>query len=278
MHRSAPVVASLVVVLPLAFAGAACGGGRPASLPSRAAPPTPAPGAAPGRLAISAAIRAAVDAADRDAEDRALDAGRRPAELLAFAGVKPGMKVADLAAGGGYTTELLVRVVGPTGVVYGQNAPELLARLFDQPWTARLSKPVNRGVIKVTRDLDDPLPPDAKDLDVVVCNLFYHDLFWLGADRARMNAAIGSALRPGGLYVVTDHSGRPGTGATEVKTLHRIEERVVREEIERAGFKLVSEGAFLRSAGDARDWSTAPSAAGDRRGTSDRFVLAFVRP
>jgi predicted methyltransferase len=92
-----------------------------------------------------------------------------------------------------------------------------------------------------------------------------------------MNAAIHAALKPGGIYAVVDHSAAEGAGLNAVKTLHRIEESVLREEIEAAGFELAGEADFLRNAGDTRDWSASPSAAGDKRGTSDRFVLKFVR-
>jgi predicted methyltransferase len=93
-----------------------------------------------------------------------------------------------------------------------------------------------------------------------------------------MNREIFDHLRPGGLYIVVDHSGRPGSGASEVQTLHRIGEHVVREEVERAGFRLVRTADFLRNPADARDWNDSPRAAGERRGTSDRLVLAFVKP
>jgi len=93
-----------------------------------------------------------------------------------------------------------------------------------------------------------------------------------------VNRAVFAALKPGGLFAVVDHSGRDGTGSTEAKTLHRIEEKAVRTEIEKAGFRLRAEGAFLRNAGDTRDWSASPGAAGEKRGTSDRFVLAFEKP
>lgn len=133
----------------------------------------------------------------------------------------------------------------------------------------------------VVREFDDPLPPEAKDLDVVVDVLFYHDLFWMNdgkVDRAKMNAAIFRALKPGGSYVIVDHSGRAGTGSTEVMTLHRVEEKVVRDEILAAGFELAAEGDFLRNASDARDWNASPMKAAEKRGTSDRFVLRFVKP
>ncbi len=237
---------------------------------SRARPPATPPAAS--------AHPAIVAAPDRTPDDRALDAGRQPAALLAFFGVGPGMRVAELAAGGGYTTELLARAVGPTGTVYGQNSRFILQRFAQQPWSERLARPAMRNVVRVDREFEDPLPPDARDLDAVVVVLFYHDLFWFGTDRERMNRAIFQALRPGGLYIIVDHSGRAGTGASEVQTLHRIEERVVRDEIERAGFRLVRTADFLRNPADARDWNASPRAAGERRGQSDRFVLAFVRP
>jgi predicted methyltransferase len=243
----------------------ACGllGSRPATVTTVAIPP---------------AVRDAVDAADRPVADRTLDPGRKPAETLAFFGVGPGMRVAELGAGGGYTAELLARVVGPTGTVYGQNTPFILQRFAEAPWSARLARPVMRNVVRVDRDFDDPLPPDVRDLDVVLLILFYHDTVWMRTDRARMNAAIFRALKPGGVYGIVDHSARPGSGTADVQSLHRIEERVVRDEVTAAGFRLAAAASFLRNPADPRDWNDAPRVAGERRGTSDRFVLKFVKP
>ncbi|MDB5215767.1 MAG: hypothetical protein JWO86_3694 [Myxococcaceae bacterium] len=252
----------------------------PTASPSAARPASTAPTAptAASTIDVPPAIRAVVDAPDRDAGDKKLDAGRKPAELLAFAGIKPGMKVADLAAGGGYTTELLARAVGPTGVVYGQNSPMILEKFADKAWAARLAKPADKSVVKVTRDFDDPLPPEAKDLDAVLMVLFYHDTFWMKVDQAKMNAAVFRALKPGGVFVILDHSGRPGTGTSEVQTLHRIDEAQVRKEVTLAGFKLASESDAWRNPDDKRDWNSSPMAAGEKRGTSDRFALKFVKP
>jgi predicted methyltransferase len=186
--------------------------------------------------------------------------------------------VAEISAGGGYTTELLARAVGPTGVVYGTNVPFILERFAEKPWSERLSKPVMKNVVRVDSSGDAPLPPEAKNLDVVINVLFYHDFFWLGADRAKMNASIFEALAPGGAYVIVDHSGRTGTGSSEVQTLHRIEEEVVTKEILAAGFELAASADFLRNPGDTRDWNASPMAAAERRGTSDRFVLRFIKP
>ena len=278
----------LALVVALGLGGlVACGGESPppADPSARVAPShdvlVPLPSSSEQHVKVvdvPPAIRAVVDAPDRDPEDKKLDAGRKPAEMLAFAGIKPGMKVAELGAGGGYTAELLARAVGPTGVVYGHNTPFLIERFAEKPWAARLAKPVNKNVVKVTREFDDPFPPDAKDLDAVVLNLFYHDTFWMKVDQAKMNAAVFLALKPGGVFIVADHSGRPGTGTTEVQTIHRIEESVVRREVSSAGFKLAADTELLRNPDDKRDWNTAPSAAAKKRGSSDRFVLKFVKP
>jgi predicted methyltransferase len=222
--------------------------------------------------------RQIVDASDRSADDRALDAGRHPAELLAFLGVHPGMRVAELGAGGGYTAELLARAVGDTGRVYAQNPKVFLERFAEGPWSERLKKPVMSNVVRVDREFDDPLPADAKNLDLVVMVLIYHDTVWMQVDRPKMLRAIFAALKPGGVFGVVDHSARKGTGLADVQTFHRIDEETLRDEVEHAGFRLVAEGNFLRNPQDTRDWNDSPRQAGDRRGTSDRFVLEFVRP
>jgi predicted methyltransferase len=223
-------------------------------------------------------VRAAVAAADRTAADRALDAGRKPAELLAFFGVRPGMKVAELGAGTGYTSELLARIVGGQGKVYAQNPPFVLDRFAEGPWSERLKKPVMANVVRLDREFDDPFPADLHGLDVVLIHLFYHDTYWQGVDREKMNRAVLDVLAPGGVYGIVDHSARAGSGSSEVKTLHRIEEPVLRAEVEKAGFVLAAQADFLRHPEDARDWNASPGAAGERRGTSDRFVLKFVKP
>jgi predicted methyltransferase len=219
-----------------------------------------------------------VAAPDRSPEDRALDPGRMPVKLLSFLGVGPGAKVAELGAGGGYTTELLARAVGANGVVYGQNSKFILERFAEQPWSQRLAKPVMKQVVRVDREFDDPLPPEAKELALVVMVLFYHDTVWMKVDRERMNRAIFAALAPGGVYAILDHSARPGSGTADAETLHRIDEQVVRAEVESAGFRLARSGDSWRNPGDTRDWNASPRKAGERRGTSDRFALAFVKP
>jgi predicted methyltransferase len=224
-----------------------------------------------------AEIDAVVNAPDRDASDREADARRKPAEFLAFLGVGRGMRVADLGAGFGYTTELLARAVGPEGRVYGQNPKFVLERFAEKGWSARLAKPVNANVVRLDREFADPLPEDVGDLDLVVNVLFYHDFEWMNVDRAAHNADVFRALKPGGRYVIVDAHAKAGAGASGGKTLHRVEESLVVRELGAAGFALVARGDFLRNPRDARDWNALPWQ-NERGEFSDKFALAFGRP
>jgi predicted methyltransferase len=265
--------------LVLATLAACTGAVVPPPAPTRVEPAAIA-SAPPSEVTVEASAehRALVAAPDRTEADRALDAGRRPAELLTFAGIRPGMRVGELGAAGGYTTEMLARAVGSAGTVYGQNNAQFLQWL-GREWRARLGRPVNARVVRLDRELEDPFGPElVGELDAVFLVLLYHDLVWLGTDRARMNRAVFAALKEGGVYVIVDHSGRPGTGTREARTLHRIDEALVRREVEGAGFALDRAASFLRNPADARDWNASPDAAGTRRGTSDRFALRFIKP
>jgi predicted methyltransferase len=267
--------------LVLALAVAACGGGSGDAAPPPASPTSSAGSSAPPKPAkpsIGEAARAAVAAPDRSEADRALDAGRHPAEMLAFFGIDPGMRVGEISAGLGYTTELIARLVGPQGKVYAQNSKVILERFAEKPWSERLAKPINANVVRSDRELEDPFPPEAKELDAVLDVLFYHDSVWMKADRAKMNQSIFAALKHGGVYGIVDHSAKDGAGTSEAQTLHRIEEKVVREEVEKAGFKLAASADFLKNPSDPRDWNASPRQAAEKRGTSDRFVLKFVKP
>ena len=188
------------------------------------------------------------------------------------------MRVGELFAGGGYTTELLARAVEPGGVVFAENPKWVLERPVATPWAERLARPVNQHVVRADRELDDPFPPEAMStLDLVVTNANYHDTVWLEVDRDAMNRRVFAALKPGGHYVVIDTSATPGSGLADVKTLHRIDEAVVRAEVARAGFTLERTDEALRNPRDPRDWNASPSVAGERRGTGDRFMLVFVK-
>ncbi len=239
-------------------------------------------GATPPALAKAPpASSSVVDAADRSAEDRALDASRKPAALLAVLKLQPGAKVAEIGAGGGYTSELLARAVGPTGRVWGQNAPFVLERFAEAPWSERLKKPVMSPVRRLDRPFDDPFPDDFAGqgkLDAVANVLFYHDTIWQEVDRAAMNKDILDALKPGGVYLIVDHAARPEDGMKVTKTLHRIAEDALIADITAAGFVLESHAGFLRNPADTCDWNASRAAEVAKRGTSDRFVLVFRKP
>jgi predicted methyltransferase len=223
-------------------------------------------------------IKAAIAAPDRSDADRALDAGRKPGEVLAFFKLAPGEKIGELFAGGGYTTELMARTVGESGTIFAQNTKEIMDKFARKPWTERAAKPVMKKVVTVERPIDDPFPAEAKDLDAVITILNYHDTVNMKADRAKMNKAVFDALKPGGVYGIVDSSAQDGTGVRDTESLHRIDEAVVKQEVLAAGFKLDGESDVLRNPADKRDWSSSPRAAGERRGTSDRFVLRFLKP
>ncbi|WP_296443330.1 class I SAM-dependent methyltransferase [Rhodoferax sp. UBA5149] len=244
---------------------------------------------------------------DRRATDRNSDLRRKPDQMLAFMGIRPGMVALDLSAGGGYTTELLARAVGPSGRAYGQSAPARapdgpprtpvapegnaapaasstqtpamgpppVRRTSAQALAERAKNPVVANIISVVQKFEDPVPPERASggLDLVTLMFNYHDLGHLGVDRSRMNAAVFAGLKSGGLYVIADHSGRPGTGISESGTLHRIEETFLRQEVEAAGFKLVDRANFLRNPADPRDKNTPEPAQ-----PKDEFVLKFVKP
>jgi len=216
---------------------------------------------------------AIVAAPDRSDADRQADQRRQPAKMLAFAGVKAGMKVLDMEASAGYSTELLARTVGPTGVVYAQDSAAVIERFVKDKYDIRAQKPVMKNVIHVVRNFDDPIPPDVSGLDLITFFFAYHDISYMEVDRAEMNRKMFAALKPGGFLIIADHSARAGEGITVAKTLHRIEESTLRKEIEAAGFKLVSEGDFLHHPEDPRDVPVFRPVV-----PVDEFVLKYQKP
>jgi predicted methyltransferase len=215
---------------------------------------------------------AIIAAADRSDADRQADKRRDPLPFLAFARLQPGMKVLDMGAGAGYSTELLARTVGPAGIVYGQNPPDNFERSRNA-FAKRAESPAMKNAIALLRPYDDPVPPDVHDLDMVAFLFFYHDTTYINVDRAEMNRKLFAALKPGGVLVIADHSANAGADPSVGKSLHRIDEKLLRQEVEAAGFKLVAEGDFWRNPADGRDYTTQPAA-----GPVDNFVLKFEKP
>src|SRR6266403_1715495 len=234
-----------------------------------------------------------VKSTDRTAADRTNDERRKPEQMLGFIGIRPG-----------------IVAIGPVGKVYGQSRPRDPNQVPAAPVTPEgNSSPVttpsaapaapastprpspvalaerennlrSNGVqaapiVALSRPFEDPVPSElaAQGVDLATLMFNYHDLGHLGVDRAAMNKAVFGALKPGGLYVIADHSGRPGTGISESGTLHRIEEAFLRQEVEAAGFKLMDEGNLLRNPNDPKDKNTP-----DPPQPKDEFVLKFVKP
>ena len=216
---------------------------------------------------------AIVASEDRSEGDRKADQRRQPAKLLAFTGVRGGMKVLDMEANAGYSTELLARAVGPTGAVYAQDTAAIIERFVKDKFDIRAQKPVMKNVVHVIRDFGDPIPPDVSGFDLITFFFAYHDVTYMEVDRATMNRKMFEALKPGGLLIIADHSARPGDGTSVGKTLHRIEESTVRQEIEAAGFKFVAAADFLRNPEDPRDTAVFRPAI-----PVDEFVLKYQKP
>ena len=215
---------------------------------------------------------ALIAAPDRSAADRATDARRDPLKMLALVGARSGMKVLDMGAGGGYSTELMARAVGPNGVVYGQNPADQGER-GKAAFEARTKTPAGKPIVGVSRPFDDPLPADVGNLDLITFLFFYHDTTYMSVDRAQMDRKLLAALKPGGVLVIADHAAKQGADITVGKTLHRIDESTVRRELEAAGFKLIAAGDFWHYPEDTRDFSSLKPT-----GPVDAFVLKFQKP
>jgi len=216
--------------------------------------------------------KAMLSAPDRSDADRNTDKRRDPLPLLQFAGPLPGMKVLDMGAGGGYSTELMARAVAPSGTVYGQNPPDMGDKL-KATFEARLKTPAMKDAVADYRPFDDPIPPGVQNLDLITFLFFYHDTTYMKVDRAAMDRAMFAGLKPGGYLVIADHSALPGQGTSVGHTLHRIEEATLKQEVEAAGFKVVAEGNFWRNPADTHDF---PSYKRDM--PVDNFVLKFQKP
>ncbi len=235
-------------------------------------------GAAFAAMSINPAFAGVGDAVGdptRLDEHKARDAGRKPETILTLAGVKKGAKVADLAAGSGYYTALLSRVVGETGKVYAVDP----TRIFDafpnasKTFPAYLEKDPRKNVEYSVQKIDE-LTFD-EPLDAVVMGLYYHDTVWTGADRAAMNKAIFDGLKPGGVYLVIDHNAAADANEAVTQELHRMIPGVVKPEVLAAGFSLEAASDVLANADDSLTNSVFTEGL---RGKTDRFVYLFRKP
>lgn len=203
----------------------------------------------------------------RTDDDRNADAKRKPLEFLQFTNVRPGMRVLDVAAGGGYTTQLLALVVGSNGTVWAQGTQSRSAL------KERLANHPQANIVQVIRPFEDPVPDGVSKLDLITIIMNYHDIAYMPVDRVKMDQRLFNALKSGGHLVVMDHSAKSGSGISAAKTLHRIDEKVVMDELLEAGFRLEQEGEFLRNPDDPRD-----QAFFNMNIQTDKFALRFVKP
>ena len=223
---------------------------------------------------VSIFAKAVADPARPADHRKLLDPVRKPAETLAFSGVRPGMIVGEFYPGGGYFTRMISDVVGPKGHVYGiENAGwkgavkangELLA---EGKWknVSIVSEPF--GTVKFPKPLD---------LAWVTQN--YHDLKipeYGKVDTVAFDRQVYKALKPGGIFFILDHQGAPGLTATQIEKLHRINRDVVVKEVTSVGFKLAAEGKFLRRPGDDHK---KPIFDKSIQGHTDQYALKFVKP
>lgn len=223
-------------------------------------------------MALADLQRAAIADPLRPAEEVARDALRHPDRMLAFARVAPGQKIADIRPGAGYFTRLFARTVGADGKVYAFVPNRTATR--ENPLGDALAA-AYPNVQRVNGDLDSM--SFAEPLDTVFMSQEYHDFHipGFGVNVAAMNRAIFAALKPGGAFVVIDHSGRAGTTNNEVATLHRIEGAFLRREIEAAGFVFEDESTALTNPADDRTINVFDVAI---RGRTDQFVYRFRKP
>jgi len=228
---------------------------------------------------LPAFITAAVADGTRPDADRQRDADRKPGETLAFAGVKPGATVLELAAGRGYYTRLLSAVVGPKGKVYVAVPPPKPDAPADAPVPgaairAIAADPHYANVNVLVQRLGDLSVP-AK-VDLVWTSQNYHDFHNIAdISVSTINHAIFQALKPGGTYFVLDHAAAAGSGTRDTSTLHRIDKATVIKEVQDAGFQLKGESDILQNPADDH---TTKVFEGPIRGHTDQFILKFSKP
>ena len=221
---------------------------------------------------VPAYIAAAVADAGRPTADKDRDTDRKPAETLAFAGVKPGEQVVDFLPGGGYFTRIFSKAIGPEGKVLALS-PVGTPEKYTVAAKAIAADPKYTNVMAIEQKVGD-IPAGSIDLFFTAQN--YHDLHNIqGVDVAALDKSIFAALKPGGIFFVVDHAATAGSGFQDTSTLHRIDEAAVKSEVESAGFKLAGESDILKNAADPH---TAKVFDPSIKGKTDQFVLKFEKP
>ncbi len=235
--------------------------------------------AAPAFMAAAPAVPDYVSAAVADSHrsdaDHQRDAVRKPAEVIAFVGMRPGDKVADFIPSSGYFTRIFAKVVGPTGHVYALTPKEWGPEEID-PAKALAADPYY-GNISASTDPLGAFAPPAEKLDIFWTSQNYHDLEnpEPKVDVAAFNKAVYASLKPGGLYIVLDHAAAAGSGLRDTNTLHRIDAATVKAEVAAAGFQYAGESKVLANPADDRTRKVFDPAI---RGHTDQFIYKFRKP
>jgi predicted methyltransferase len=231
---------------------------------------------APKASAAGGNLAAALASADRPAEDKARDADRKPAELLQFFGVQPGMTTVDIIALGGYGTETLSVAVGPKGKVYAQNPPvalQLRDGMYARALTDRLANNRLPNVVRVDGDLPASAQIPAGSVDVAIIAMNYHDVRNQAGEQAvGFLKAVNVMLKPGGVLGVTDHHGNDGADNTQ---LHRMPKHVLIEDAKAAGFIVEAESDLLANPADDHTKNVFDPTL---RGKTDQFVVRLRKP
>jgi predicted methyltransferase len=229
--------------------------------------------------AVPANIKAAVADGARPDADKQRDENRKPGETLAFADVKAGEQIGELIPGGGYFTRLFSKAVGPKGHVFALVPPRPANAPADAPDRnapiKALAADANYSNVSVVELVKGAVSTSAP-LDLVFTAQNYHDLHNVPTlDVAAFNKSVFDALKPGGLYVIVDHSAEAGSGGRDTSTLHRIDADTVKQEVTAAGFEFVGGSDILKNPADGR---TAKVFDPSVRGKTDQFILKFRKP
>lgn len=219
-------------------------------------------------------IASAIADTARPDKDRERDADRKPAEIMALTGVKPGDRIVDVGPGAGYYLRILSRIVGADGKVIG----------FNPTWVDEKFPTAKDAITGLAAagyaNLEGSVQPMAEfkfdaPVDVIFISQLYHDQHWQKIDIAKMNKSIFAALKPGGVYFIIDHNGPGVTTVEQIDKLHRIDAAVVKAEVSAAGFVLDAESDLLRNPADPKTISVFDKSI---RGKTDQFVFKFRKP
>ncbi len=216
-------------------------------------------------------IKRGVEAADRTEEHTARDAARKPAEILMIAGLEEGDHIADISSFGQYFTTIMAAAVGPSGKI----------DMYDMPYMEKMGAVEMGNTFAASHANSTYTVVDynaielGTDLDAVYIILYYHDLAPLMVDTAAFNSKVLAALKPGGKYLIVDHKAEDGSGWRDAATIHRIGKEVILQEVDAAGFELVTDSDVLANPEDDR---TAMVFAPGTRGSTDQVVYVFQKP